>query len=241
MSSATNKADEFHHHITESLDATVFFAQAEEFLEEYNRDVIEDVVPRLTEMEGRWHPLGFAVFPLTVREDGSSLRLHVWPKNMRRGHSLRQPAIHNHAWHLISRVLSRDPYQDTRHSIEVVSDVPSTEEKRISRGLQRVFRAHYPPEPQGLRTDGTCARVTPIRDVVVPTGRYNSIVAGEYHLDTVPIGHTVATLCLDSPKLVKDGPHVIVDGPADPIEVARPSIPSEDIRYIQDALLKSIY
>lgn len=74
----------------------------------------------------------------------------------------------------------------------------------------------------------------------MPSGEYNRITAGEYHLDKIPLGHTVATLCLDSPKLLADGPHVIVDGPADAIEMARPPIPLDDLRYIRDALQKAI-
>lgn len=237
-------ADEFHHHTVQSLEAADFFACAEEFLAAYPNRVTSEIIPRLTEMEGRWHPLGFAVFPIAVLKDdsllkGSSLRLHVWPEGLRKSHSLERPAIHDHAWHLISRVLTTEPYRDTRYNIQTVSDAPRTEGERIKRGLRRVFRAHYPPEPRGLQTDGTCAQVTPIRKVVVPSGQYNRINAGEYHLDMIPIGCTVATLCLDSPKLT-DGPHVIVDGPADTIQIARPPIPPEDLRYIQGVLQNAV-
>jgi hypothetical protein len=243
MSEALDKA-ESHQHTIDSLEPAVFFAQAEDILAEYTSVVTDDVIPRLTEWQGvaRRHPLGFAVVPLKVLEDGSSLRLHVWPKDLRLGHSLKKPTIHDHGWHLISRVLTPDPYQDIRYNAQRVSDMPRTEEERITRGLQRVFRAHYPPEPQELRTDGTCARVTPIEDkggIVLP-GQYNRIVAGEYHLDTIPFDQTVATLCLDSPKLLADGPHVIIDGPADTIEMSRRLIDLEDLQYIQHALQKAL-
>jgi hypothetical protein len=132
----SGEADEFHQHSVESLDPTEFFAQAEDFLAKSTGEVIGDAVPQLAELEGRWHPLGFAVVPLMVREDGSSLRLHVWPEGLRRGHSLEKPAIHDHAWHLISRVLTREPYQDTRYDVQPVSDMPHTEEERRSRGLR---------------------------------------------------------------------------------------------------------
>jgi hypothetical protein len=237
-----NGHDEFHEHAVQSLDPNDFFAQAQDFLAERTSEVIGDVIPLITELEGGWHPLGFAAFQLMVLEDGSSLRLHVWPEDLRRGHSLERPAIHDHAWHLISKIITPAPYQDTRYDVQVVSDAPSTEEERISssRGLQRVFRAYYPPGPQELRTDGTCAQVRAIEEVVVQSGQYNRIVAGEYHLDNIPIGLTVATLCLDSPKLIDDGPHVIIDGPADTIKMGRVPIPPEDLRYIRGALQKAV-
>lgn len=231
-------ADEFHQHTVKFLEPAGFFAEAQDFLAEYADEVTASVIPQLTKREGRWHPLGFAVFPLMVREDGSSVRLHVWPKGLRKAQL--ENAIHDHAWHIISKVLSKEPYQDTRYDIQVVGDAPSTEDGRRKRNLHRVFRAHYPPGPQELRTDGTFARVTPIREVVVPSGQHNRIIAGEYHLDKIPIGRTVITLCLDSPKLITDGPHVIVDGPADTVGIARRSIPPEDLEVLQNVVQRAV-
>lgn len=215
----------------EQLQANAFFDRAAELLEAVSDDVLADIVPNLEHYEGRWHPNGFMVFQLGVTPDGSSLRLHIWPRGERHGAEW-GTTIHDHAWHLASRVLA-GTYTDRLVNVDLT---PSGDEVRA--GLLRVYQAGYGPDgQQGLVTDGRYAAVELSEPRVVPAGRMHTIEAGVYHSTTIGDDELAATLILDSPKVI-DGPNVLMDAPSgEPIYATRPAISEADKLRAKDQVL----
>src|ERR1700694_477608 len=100
------------------------------------------------------------VFPLGLTENGSSLRLHVSAAGMRRD-VLNGPFIHNHGWHLASRVLAGD-YSDT---IVDVQRQPATTATDPKNGLLRLYETRRQAGGRDeLVTDGTIVRATPVQE-----------------------------------------------------------------------------
>ena len=56
-------------------------------------------------VNGLWHPNGFATFVLEDIEDFGLLRVHFWPRGLRRSVP-HHPQIHQHCFHLYSHVLA---------------------------------------------------------------------------------------------------------------------------------------
>jgi hypothetical protein len=82
-------------------DYDCFVQRATDFLSDLRLD---DVLAAVDPLEIRWHPNGFVVAYTSIHFEGVAARLHCWPAQNRievDGH----PPIHNHVWHLCSKVL----------------------------------------------------------------------------------------------------------------------------------------
>lgn len=176
-----------------------FFDQATNLLQKASPIVLEELVPHLEEYEGRWNPGGFMVYPLGVHEVLGSLRFHVYPRGIPR-ESDQGPNIHNHGWHLISKILVGE-YRDTIYNLEDQGVVLGSSSQLQERGLLRLFRTMRNPGGRDvLVTDGTVVRPVPTRHREAQTGDIHTIEANVvYHLTTIPEEQLTATLVLDSP------------------------------------------
>lgn len=193
-----------------------YFDNARTLLIQVTPIVLERVVPKLEEYAGRWNPGGFMVFPLGLTEDGSSLRLHVSAAGMRRD-VLNGPFVHNHGWHLASRVIAGE-YSDQIIDVQSQPDATATDP---SNGLLRLYETR---RGEGgldqLVTDGTLVKATPIEERTVHAGEFHTIEAITiYHLPTTPSEQLAATLVLDSPSFTKTT-HVLLDN-SKPVTVER--------------------
>ncbi len=196
--------DERHSAMAErqKVKAERFFAEADQLATEITPVVTKEIISRLEEYEGKWNPGGFMVFSLGVHQKLGSVRLHIYPQGIARK-TAQGPNIHNHAWHLFSKVLI-GPYSDTIYEL-------NREEKRGTDGFQlekavfRLFETRRNPRGQDtLVTDGTLVRPIPILKRKIPTGQSHSIEAEKiYHLTTIPATQLAATLVIDSPAFGK--------------------------------------
>jgi len=231
------KADLDHQNTSSDfLTEEAFFTRGRGVLQHALPWVLNEVIPNLADRNnGRWHPIGFGVFPLKTLDDGSSLRLHVWAEGLRKSHSAGR-TVHDHAWYLQSHVLTGTS-EDVIYDATAQGGVSLSEEERKAAGLHRIFTAAYHPgQHQELTTDGKCARLDAVEHRQMLAGTFNEMPLGATHLDTIPIDKTVVTLCLDSPK-IGEGPHIFIDGPPDPIRVDRPVIEYEDALRVQNIIL----
>ncbi len=217
----------------EDINPERFFDQAEPLLEELSESVLTEVVPNLEDYEGRWHPLGFMIYPLGVHEGLGSLRLHIWPA----GHRVSidgGSGIHDHAWYLASRVLA-GVYSDDRYDVELMPD--KAPEGDLSEPFFRVFGVtKVPGEPDGLRTDGTYARAQVFDQVLVPAGLTHRIEPGAFHLPTISEGQLAATLVLDSPSLGFK-PSILINRSSEPIFNPRPAVHESEALQVKDQIL----
>jgi hypothetical protein len=179
-----------------------FFDQANALMEKAEPIVLDEVIPHLEQHPGRWNPGGFMAFPLGVHDVLGSLRFHVYPRGIPR-ETDQGPNIHNHGWHLFSRVLIGH-YRDIIYSLENQGRVTDTNYNLEERGLIRLYKTER--KPNGLDflvTDGTVVRAVPVDNKDVSAGRYHTIEANViYHLTTIPQDQLTATLVLDSPAFV---------------------------------------
>lgn len=179
------------------LAAEQFFEEAANLLKKATPIVLEDIIPNLERFSGRWNPGGFMVFPLGLMEGLGSLRLHVWPAGLTR-QTAHGPDIHNHAWHLISKVLSGH-YSDTLYGIEQEKTV-NPDNRNDKNGLLRVFKTRLNFDGKDiLISDGTSVKPIPIEKRSISAGKIHTIKAGDHHLTTIPPEECTATLVLDSP------------------------------------------
>ena len=176
------------------------FPLAEKLLTKAAPIVLEKVVPNLEDFPGRWNPGGFMVFPLGIHEDLGSLRLHIWPAGVPR-ETEQGPNIHDHGWHLSSRVLAGQ-YADTIFELKDVS--PSDiDGLNIEKGLLRLYQTKRNAGGQDtLVTDGTIVKAISIADRQVVEGQIHHIPFGVYHKSDIPVDRLTATLVLDSPAFV---------------------------------------
>jgi len=179
-----------------------FFGEAAELLTDAAPMVLDDIVPRLEEIPALWNPGSFMVFPLGKREDGSSLRLHVWMRGLER-QTPQGPNIHEHVWHLISRNLVAHseaaeprPYRDTLYGWEKVS--PKGEADDID--LRRLYMTKRRPGGlDTLETDGTTVRPIPLLEREVQIDGIHTMESDTAHLSDIPPDQLTVTLVLDSP------------------------------------------
>lgn len=178
----------------EVMSAEHFFRQSNEWLEQVAPHILEEVTPGLEEYPGRWNPGGFMVFPLGIHELGS-VRLHVYPAGLRE--TSQGPNIHNHAWHLSSRVLAGN-YTDTIYDLEDREDDPGSGHELF--GLYNTSR-----KPGGLDSlvgTGRIVEAVSAKEREFSAGQIHNIDAGVYHLTTIPDDMLAATLVLDSPAFI---------------------------------------
>src|SRR5665213_1799563 len=140
-------SDEAHAQVARpDLDDTEFLDEATTLVREIGDAAMVEVVSDLEKYNGRWHPLGFMIFPLGVHDKMGSLRLHVWPNGLRRSIE-NGSGVHNHAWYLASLVVA-GIYSDARYAVEG-ADIAMWGD------LLGVFRAtKVAGQPDALSTDG---------------------------------------------------------------------------------------
>ncbi|HEU5122205.1 MAG TPA: hypothetical protein VFT59_05155 [Candidatus Saccharimonadales bacterium] len=208
-------------------------------------DVVpEKVAPRLEQLEGRWHPSGFMVFPLGEHPVLGFVRLHIWPKDMRhredrgRGNlgKIWDGDIHNHAWHVNSYNIGG--YRDVIYDVEGAGRGLSDEEVALN-GLFRVFRVGYDKASglDALVTEGECVRVTPREERDLFATDVHEITVGDFHAPTIPDNEFAATLAINSHRVTTHGPDILVSGDTEPIVSVRRSVTLEEKLFAKAQLL----
>lgn len=213
-----------------------FYEHADPILREVSAQVFEEVVPSLEEHEGKWHPLSFMAYRLGTVAGLGTLRLHVWPAGLRHG-SPRGPKIHDHAWHLASLVTLGE-YTDTIYEVDEVEDKVHSEEERKQRGLLRVYSPRFSAAitTAALRTDGTCARITPVEDRRFSAGNGHTIDAGVFHLTDIPDDMATSTVLIESPTY-NASPRILMDTPADPLTNPKHIVTPDEAVYAKEQLI----
>lgn len=214
-------------------DHALFNEQVVPILRDLRSEVFDKTVPNLEQFDGQWHPLGFMSFKLGTITDFGTLRLHIWPKDLRR-QSPRGPKIHDHAWHLSSLVLS-GTYTDTLYEVEEVAGA-YTETQRNAADLLRVYRPKLQTTSTFLDTDGTCAKATPYQTREIPADRTHVIPVHTFHTTDVPTAIFAATLMIESPRY-NDSTCILMDTPVGPLTDARNPMPIDDIYYAKEQLM----
>lgn len=214
------------------LRASEFFEHASAMLDELAMPVLDNINPILENYPGRWNPMGFMVLPLGSHQELGILRLHVWPKDLRKLTPKGEP-IHNHAWHLASRILM-GIYNDDIYVVRGAESYPGDENQRKEQELMRVFSIGFGDIGGTLETDGSCVRVVLNEHRIVNAGEYHSIEQGVFHRTTITHDKFVATLVFDSPTLASSKSQILIDGPADPITEQRELITAEDIATVKN-------
>ena len=142
------------------IPSNQFMDEAGGMLEDLSGLIMELAVPNLPDLAGRWHPSGFMVFPMGMHPQLGSLRLHIWPQELRnikeRGHGLlyshkwglvRDGDIHNHAWDIISQVIKG--YSDNIVGMNPIGEDMSwcigKEGKQEYLDIYRIHRVDYDP------------------------------------------------------------------------------------------------
>lgn len=226
--------DQIHKFTSEDhlLRASEFFEHASVMLDELATPILDHINPILENYSGRWNPMGFMVLPLGSHEELGVLRLHIWPRGLRKLTPKGEP-IHNHAWHLASRILI-GVYSDDIYAIRGSESYLADEDQRREQGLMRVFSIGFGDTGGTLETDGLCIRVVLDEHREVNAGEHHSIEQGVFHRTTIAHDKFVATLVFDSPTLASSKSKILIDGPAHPITEQREPITAEDIVTVRN-------
>lgn len=219
----------------EDVPAADFFEQAERLLDTAAPLVLDTVVRALENYPGRWNPGGFIVFPLGLHSTLGSLRLHVWPAGFTR-ETAQGPNIHNHAWHLASRILV-GRYTDRLYQLETQPPVNVSESNLTLHGFSRLFTTRRNGNGQDdLLQDGRLVRPVPILDRSVPAGQTHTIEAGVYHITTIPVDELAATLVVDSPAFAMTT-HVLLNDARSEIDRKREIVDATTVALTKEQLL----
>lgn len=225
----------------EYLPAADFFDQAHAALEPIAQVVQSNIIPKLEEQPGRWHPSGYMVYSLGTHAQLGSLRLHIWPSDLRRSDTREVPGaprdIHDHVLHIASRAIG-GVFEDDIYRVERVGR-DFTDEEVALKGLLRVFT--FPdddPSTGTLVSDGRVVKATPIAHRIVPKGEIHSIEAGTFHAPAIPETAFAATLSFSSNRVNLVGPHILAGGSMDAIPGKRKrTVPPEDALLAKEQLL----
>ncbi len=213
------------------LRADDFFERAGAMLDQLSIPVLDNIKSILDNGSGRWNPMGFMVLPLGSHQELGILRLHIWPKDLRKVTTKGEP-IHNHAWHLESRIL-KGKYTDKIYVVRE-REISLLEDERKERGFLRVFNIGFGERGGTLETDGLCVRVEVGEDRIAKAGEHHSIEQGVFHQTTIAYDKFVSTLIFDAPTLPSLRSDVLIDGPAAPITEERYPITLEDIDTVKN-------
>ena len=212
----------------------VFFDNAEHLLRHIEPEVRSDVVPKLEQFEGNWHPLGFMSWKLGTIAGVGTLRLHTWPAGLRR-ESTRGPKIHDHAWHLSSLIME-GVYTDTIFDVQEVGKI-LPEEERIQKSLLRVFRPVLKETSAALKTDGTCAIATATENRSYEAGTTHRIPIKVFHITDIDPDKMATTLILESPP-INGHTRILMDTPMDPLRDPKHVIPVEDALFAKEQIIR---
>lgn len=178
--------------VSHSIDAE-HYIEPDEYREragELVEGVVTEALPHvrdaLHDFADKRNPGGFMVFPLGMHPELGQGRLHVYPANTEIRFA-QGPNIHNHAWHLFSRVvkLGADdeeaaPYTDTIFELENLGTAPE------DGPVHRLYRTHRNPGGRDMLVAEVIVNPVAIEGRVVPPGQSHFIEAGAYHLPTTP-------------------------------------------------------
>jgi len=219
--------DEGHLMDNKPIEPEAFFNEAAYRLPRLAQEVDSEVIPHLEQHAGKWHPLGFAVYPLGVDGVGCSLRLHVWPRAKRRVESF-GPNIHNHAWQLSSYVM-RGKYVDT------LFDKVNVGGRDESVLIYFPFQLSYGEGGvNNLNPQGGQVALLPLETRVVGEGKIHHIKDDVFHLPEIEETLLTATLVLDSPALPYDT--TVLLGAPEQISFSREPVTPEQTEQIKGEL-----
>jgi len=231
------------------LESEEFFEKAATALGALEGIVREDVVNNLNEYYGRWHPSGFMVYPLGTHPELGGLRLHVWPEGFRQrelkglgkldDQEICDGDIHNHSWHIASRVLGGE-YSDTMYDVRNTEVDPGSlsDEEVAAAGLWHVFQVKYrtTARPEGLHPTGRYVSADIISNRQVDAGETHIIEAGPFHAPTIPEHRLGATLVFNSFRVIPEGPDILVAGSSMPIIGNRVDVSAEEAVEVRSQL-----
>jgi hypothetical protein len=145
------------------------------------------------------HPLGFVHVVLCERDDGSRLRLHLWPQEPFEAQS---PfwAVHRHGWPLTSFVVS-GRVRDERYAL--AAD-PS--------GDRRVYVTGYEGDRSVLRVTNRVVRCQSAASSCWPAGAVYRLAADDFHSSSAEVPSVTV---VESGAPTRDSPLVLgdLDGP----------------------------
>lgn len=216
-----------------------FFDESLDLLPDAAEVVQGEVIPNLEQYDGRWHPSGYAVYRLGQHAVLGSLRLHVWPEDLRHREDREGPLrdVHDHVVHIASTVME-GTYIDNIYRVEDRGVNFSDEEVAIG-GLLRVFTP--PSDKSGsevMTTDGRVVQATEIGQRIVPKGDTHTIEVGIFHAPAIPEDGMAATLSFSSPRAALVGPHILMGGSTEPIKGKKRPVTEEEADIIKQQLLE---
>ncbi|MFD5902821.1 hypothetical protein ACFV6B_21305 [Streptomyces microflavus] len=122
---------------------------------------------------GLWHPTGFGTFEVAQVPGLGLVRVHVWPEGLRRGLP-GHPSVHQHCFHLYSRVLAGE-YRESQYGIVAPHEHGPHE---VLPGARRL--RVYAVRPTGVMGKDELYETGEDLDVV-PTLRAARFPAGTWH------------------------------------------------------------
>lgn len=154
--------------------------------------LLNNAIDRLSSLECRWHPNGFAVFPISDDHELGSLRLHIWPDSSRITRPDDAP-IHTHVWHLCSRILV-GTYTETLYE---KSGAESTESAEYYSAT-----IDYLHDKDTVTASSTVF-LKPVTTTQDRRGDFHTVPADVPHETHIAEGSFVATLMITSPPVSK--------------------------------------
>ncbi len=146
------------------------------------RELILSTIERQAGRDAIWHPLGFVSSTLQA-DDSGILKLHLWPRGERRP---KQPnwAIHDHSFHISSRVLA-GKVQNVSYEV-----IPGESARRYT-----VSYTNF--DSVLVATSETVDCITVATKTMVAGDRYE-LPLGTYHETIVPAPEMSLTIVLKS-------------------------------------------
>lgn len=217
-----------------------FFNQAADILPAIGDTVRAEIVPELEQRDARWHPAAYMVYALGTHATLGSLRLHIWPRDLRVREEREEGDIkdvHDHVLHIASLVL-RGTYSDDIYQVQNRGTNVSDEEL-VEKGLLRVFT---PPlgvsGSDAMTTDGRVVSVRKSAERVVAEGGMHTIEAGVFHAPTIPEDRLAATLSFSSHRVNLAGPHILFAARStDPITGVKRAVTPDEAQLAKEQIL----
>ncbi|WP_405432285.1 hypothetical protein [Micromonospora sp. NBC_00617] len=150
-------------------------------------------------VSGSWHPNGFAVFEVEFVEGLGLIRLHVWPQHLRPaldGH----PEIHQHSFHLYSRIIC-GTYLENQFEISEVNRERENSADDHLRTYQVAPTGRGGPDIVQEGDRPMVARPLFDSDLIFSSGSWHDLPAGVFHSTPIPVDTFCATLAVLSPHL----------------------------------------
>lgn len=206
-----------------------FREQAGNFLAELADPTINEVVPNLEEYPAKWQPMGFQIYDLGIYPELGFLRLHVWPKILRRA-SQKADVIHNHPRHIASNVLS-GTYRDLIFDVAEKNDSEQESEGDVYSVYGKTIN---PDQTEFLSTEGVRVEATVAENRVVPAGTQHFIPPDIFHQTQVPLSESCVTLVFNSFRTKAEGPFVLLNKPPRSMPELREPITPEEIAGVKE-------